>query len=92
MAKASAKRSLNVDSNAPSPGHAERLRDMCHHGFITEEQAHEVIERILNGDQTVEDAVEELQNNCPCGLFLPSRARRILNGASKPADTVVNAR
>lgn len=63
-------------------GYAERLQCMCHHGLITEDQASEVIERVQNGDQTVEDAIEELQESCPCGFFIPSRARRILKSAS----------
>ncbi len=61
--------------------HAQRLRGMCNHGLISEEQAQEVINKIRTRNQSVEGAIEELQENCTCGLFLPSRARRILNSA-----------
>lgn len=62
-------------------GHAQRLRGMCNHGLISEERAQEVIERIQTGSQSVDDAIVELQEDCTCGLFIPSRARRILNAA-----------
>lgn len=68
-----------------SSAHAQRLRGMCNHGLISEERAQEVIERIQTGSQSVEDAIVELQEDCTCGLFIPSRARRILNAAR--ADT-----
>lgn len=80
-------------SMAPDPGqalvsigHAQRLRGMCNHGLISEEQAQEVIEKIQRGNQSIEGAIEELQENCTCGLFLPSRARRILNAACSCGD------
>lgn len=86
MPKANASRRTKFSSESNAyPGQAERLQEMCHHGFITEERAHEVIERIQNGDQTVDEAVEELKESCPCGLFLASRARRILNGPAGPS-------
>ncbi len=86
MAKASADRNVTLKSGSNSyPEQVERLQGMCHHGFITEERAQEVIERIQNGHQTVDEAVEELKESCPCGLFLPSRARRILNGPASPS-------
>jgi hypothetical protein len=69
-----------------SIGHAQRLRGMCNHGLISEEQAQEVIDRIRAGSQSVETAIEELQESCTCGLFLPSRARRILNSACTCGD------
>ena len=84
MPKSGAKRSAALGLGSASLGQAERLQGMCNHGFITEERAHEVIERIQNGDQTVDEAVEELQESCPCGLFLPSRAKRILSSVAAP--------
>lgn len=60
---------------------------MCNHGLISEEQAEEVIVRVQQGDQSIDGAIEELQQTCSCGLFLPSRARRILSVASiRPAQ------
>lgn len=86
MPKSSVNRSATISSGSDtSLGQIERLQAMCHHGFITEERAFEVIERIQSGGQTVDEAVEELKDNCPCGLFLPSRARRILNGPASPS-------
>lgn len=83
MPKDRPKSSLRSDLNdVPGPGHAERISGMCSHGLISEERAMEVVERVKNGDQTIEAAIAELQENCSCGLFLPSRARRILNAAS----------
>ena len=68
MAKASADRNGTLKSGSISyPEQIERLQGMCHHGFITEERAQEVIERIQNGHQTVDEAVEELKESCPCG-------------------------
>lgn len=65
-----------------SIGHAQRIRGMCNHGLISEERAQDLIDQIRTGDQSVEGAIEQLQENCTCGLFLPSRARRILNAAT----------
>lgn len=64
-----------------STEHVERVQGICCHGLISEDLAKEIIVQIRAGNQSVEGAIEQLQEDCTCGLFLPSRARRILNAA-----------
>lgn len=61
--------------------HTERLQGMCCHGLISEERAQDVIASVQAGDQSIEEAIQMLQEECTCGLFIPARARRILNAA-----------
>lgn len=88
MSKLKPNRSFASDYGvAPPAAPAVRLVSMCNHGLISEEQAEEVIVRVQQGDQSIDGAIEELQQTCSCGLFLPSRARRILSVASiRPAQ------
>jgi hypothetical protein len=79
--KPSAGKSAKPTSTPEFEIHTERLQGMCCHGLISEELAQDIVASIQSGQQSVEEAIQKLQEECTCGLFLPSRARRILNAA-----------
>jgi hypothetical protein len=59
---------------------------MCNHGLISEEYAQMVIREVAEGRRCPESAIEELQETCSCGFFLPSRAKRIFREVKQQAS------
>lgn len=57
------------------------LSTMCGHGMISHSLAKKMIDWVKEGRRTPEQAVTYLTRFCSCGVFNPSRARRILEDA-----------
>jgi hypothetical protein len=61
--------------------HVLLLSTMCGHGMIAASLAKKMIDWVKEGRRTPEQAVTYMQRFCSCGVFNPSRARRILEEA-----------
>jgi len=57
------------------------LSTMCGHGMIAHSLARKMIDWVKEGRRTPEQAVNYLTRFCSCGVFNPTRARRILEQA-----------
>jgi len=57
------------------------LTTMCGHGMISAGLAQKMIDWVKEGRRTPEEAVTYLSRFCSCGVFNPSRAKRILEAA-----------
>jgi len=57
------------------------LATMCGHGMVSASLAKKMIDWVKEGRRTPEQAVTYLQRFCSCGVFNPSRARRVLEEA-----------
>jgi hypothetical protein len=57
------------------------LSTMCGHGMISHSLAKKMIDWVKEGRRTPEQAVTYLTRFCSCGVFNPSRAKRILEEA-----------
>jgi len=57
------------------------LTTMCGHGMIGTNLAHKMIDWVKEGRRTPEQAVTYLARFCSCGVYNPSRAKRILEEA-----------
>jgi hypothetical protein len=57
------------------------LSTMCGHGMISHSLAKKMIDWVKEGRRTPEQAVSYLTRFCSCGVFNPSRAKRILQDA-----------
>ena len=62
------------------------LSTMCGHGMVSHSLAKKMIDWVKEGRRTPEDAVTYLARFCSCGVFNPSRAKRILEDARKKAE------
>ncbi len=61
--------------------HVLMLTTMCGHGMISAGLAQKMIDWVKEGRRTPEQAVTYLSRFCSCGVYNPSRARRILEAA-----------
>jgi len=61
--------------------HVLLLSTMCGHGMVANSLAKKMIDWVKEGRRTPEQAATYLQRFCSCGVFNPSRARRILEDA-----------
>jgi hypothetical protein len=57
------------------------LATMCGHGMISASLAKKMIDWVKEGRRTPEQAVTYMARFCSCGVYNPSRARRILEEA-----------
>ena len=57
------------------------LSTMCGHGMISHSLSKKMIDWVKEGRRTPEQAVSYLARFCSCGVFNPSRAKRILQDA-----------
>ena len=57
------------------------LSTMCGHGMISAVLAKKMIDWVKEGRRTPEQAVAYMARFCSCGVFNPSRAKRILEEA-----------
>jgi hypothetical protein len=57
------------------------LTTMCGHGMIGTNLAHKMIDWVKEGRRTPDQAVTYLARFCSCGVYNPSRAKRILEEA-----------
>ena len=59
------------------------LSTMCGHGMVSHSLAKKMIDWVKEGRRTPEEAVTYLARFCSCGVFNPSRAKRILEEARR---------
>jgi hypothetical protein len=57
------------------------LSTMCGHGMVSHSLSKKMIDWVKEGRRTPEQAVSYLARFCSCGVFNPSRAKRILEDA-----------
>ena len=57
------------------------LSTMCGHGMVSFNLAKKMLERVREGRRTPEQAVTTLARFCPCGVYNPARAKRLLEAA-----------
>jgi hypothetical protein len=62
------------------------LTTMCGHGMISSSLGKKMIDWVKEGRRTPEEAVVYMARFCSCGVFNPSRARRILEEARKKME------
>ena len=58
-----------------------KLSTMCGHGMVSASFAKKMVDWVKEGRRTPEEAVTYMTRFCSCGVFNPSRARRILEEA-----------
>lgn len=58
-----------------------KIATMCGHGMVSASLAKKMIDWVKEGRRTPDQAVTYLQRFCSCGVFNPSRARRLLEEA-----------
>jgi hypothetical protein len=58
-----------------------KLTTMCGHGMVSASFAKKMVDWVKEGRRTPEQAVTYLTRFCSCGVFNPSRAKRILEEA-----------
>jgi hypothetical protein len=63
-----------------------QLTTMCGHGMISSSLGKKMIDWVKEGRRTPEEAVTYLARFCSCGIFNPSRAKRILEDARKKME------
>ncbi|MEO8130618.1 MAG: hypothetical protein ABJF23_17005 [Bryobacteraceae bacterium] len=61
--------------------HVLLLSTMCGHGMVANSLAKKMIDWVKEGRRTPDQAATYLQRFCSCGVFNPSRAKRILEDA-----------
>jgi hypothetical protein len=61
--------------------HVLMLSTMCGHGMVASSLAKKMIDWVKEGRRTPDQAVTYMQRFCSCGVFNPSRAKRILEEA-----------
>jgi hypothetical protein len=59
------------------------LSTMCGHGMVSANLAKKMIDWVKEGRRTPDEAVTYLARFCSCGVFNPSRAKRIIEDARK---------
>ena len=60
------------------------LATMCGHGMVSFSLAQKMIDMVREGRRTPDQAVATLTRFCPCGVFNPSRAMRLIEEARTP--------
>lgn len=61
------------------------LSTMCGHGMVSFNMARKMLDMVREGRRTPEQAVATLVRFCPCGVYNPDRAKRIIEKAQKEA-------
>ncbi|MBI3698403.1 MAG: hypothetical protein HY238_26635, partial [Acidobacteria bacterium] len=54
---------------------------MCGHGMVSFNMAKKMLDMVREGRRTPDQAVLTLARFCPCGVYNPVRARRLLEDA-----------
>jgi hypothetical protein len=57
------------------------LSTMCGHGMVSFNLAKKMLDMVREGRRTTDEAVLTLARFCPCGVYNPARARRLLEEA-----------
>lgn len=58
-----------------------KLATMCGHGMVSFNMARKMIDMVREGRRSPEQAVTTLARFCPCGVYNPARAQRVLEEA-----------
>lgn len=59
------------------------LSTMCGHGMVSFNLAKKMLDMVREGRRTPDQAVATLTRFCPCGVYNPERAKRLLEEARK---------
>src|SRR5690606_11775063 len=59
------------------------LSTMCGHGMVSFNMAKKMLDMVREGRRTPEQAAATLVRFCPCGIYNPKRAIRLLEEARK---------
>ena len=59
------------------------LSTMCGHGMVSFNMARKMLDMVREGRRTPKQAVTTLVRLCPCGVYNPDRALRLLNESCK---------
>jgi hypothetical protein len=62
-------------------GQVLELATMCGHGMVSFALAQKMLDMVREGRRTPEQAVATLTRFCPCGVYNPSRAMRLIEEA-----------
>lgn len=71
-----------IRDNAPNR-HVLMLSTMCGHGMISQSLAKKMIDFVKENRRTPDQAAAAMGRFCSCGIFNPTRAKRILEDATK---------
>ena len=59
------------------------LSTMCGHGMVSFNMARKMLDMVREGRRTSEQAVTTLMRLCPCGVYNPERAKRLIEEACR---------
>jgi len=59
------------------------LSTMCGHGMVSFNMAKKMLDMVREGRRTPDQAIATLVRLCPCGVYNPERAKRLLEDACK---------
>jgi hypothetical protein len=59
------------------------LSTMCGHGMVSFNMARKMLDMVREGRRTPEQAVATLVRLCPCGVYNPDRAKRLIEDACR---------
>ncbi|HEX8041778.1 MAG TPA: hypothetical protein VF490_21670 [Chryseosolibacter sp.] len=59
------------------------LSTMCGHGMVSFNMARKMLDMVREGRRTKEQAVTTLMRLCPCGVYNPERAKRLIEEACR---------
>lgn len=59
------------------------LSTMCGHGMVSFNMARKMLDMVREGRRTTEQAVATLTRLCPCGVYNPDRAKRLIEEACR---------
>lgn len=59
------------------------LSTMCGHGMVSFNMARKMLDMVREGRRTTDQAVTTLVRLCPCGVYNPERARRLIEEACR---------
>jgi hypothetical protein len=57
------------------------ISTMCGHGMVSNNLVEQMIAYVKTNDRTPEEAAAYLACFCPCGIYNPARAKRLLEEA-----------
>jgi hypothetical protein len=86
MARHSVGYSLGFEGNTEKLPDSDvlMLSTMCGHGMIAHSLAKKMIDWVKEGRRTPDEAASYLARFCSCGVYNPSRAKRILSHVQSP--------
>jgi hypothetical protein len=62
-------------------GKVLELTTMCGHGMVAASLARKMIDMVRQGRRSPDDAARTMARFCPCGVYNPARAKRLLRDA-----------